>query len=548
MKRPESKEERSLSRRRASSRGPKRIESISDKFGNSNVNDNSSKNQISNNKNVNWSFKKEPKNTNNNNLDDLMGGNFKSQKITNDKFADFELSNDNGEYYNLQSNHDYEFSAGDKIYEEENEQNSSTGKDESAKYSVFRQSGNSFKINDSNIQQEFNRNRLSNNNNKLQRSNDTHDFYNTKGFLKRKPARETDFPGKNEEISKAINTRVQNAMKRIEKKYRHKNNLNSQENKLLEKFREREKINNSALNNEVVKKRMNKSENYFSKTQSLAFNHNNNRQKNVDLFHHSDLMTDSIYSHNGYAYLDKLNNDEEVRKSKLNSDLLNIKDKISDLQKGNDAKLRQTFYNCIESKEKVNVNNNTQLVGLGNSDIKFDMQMSKISNNGNHFGENNDFNIMNSSNAFGKTKSQFRNTITGSNILSPINESQNPTNMRFKNDQAKMGNENIKIYENRNSETARVYHKNLNFNNDTYESRENLFGKQKRNDTINPENNSIIRDDSRDTKLKSLKNSQVMNQIKEEVNQKSSKRNLKFKTKLNSQLSLKSKQSLNKVN
>jgi len=36
---------------------------------------------------------------------------------------------------------------------------------------------------------------------------------------------------KGEQIYKEINSRVQNAMRRIEKKYRHKNNLNSQENK-----------------------------------------------------------------------------------------------------------------------------------------------------------------------------------------------------------------------------------------------------------------------------------------------------------------------------
>lgn len=48
---------------------------------------------------------------------------------------------------------------------------------------------------------------------------------------------------KGEQIYKEINSRVQNAMRRIEKKYRHKNNLNSQENKLIEKYREREKVN-----------------------------------------------------------------------------------------------------------------------------------------------------------------------------------------------------------------------------------------------------------------------------------------------------------------
>lgn len=541
MNRPESKEERSLSRRRASSRGPRRLEGISDNFGKSQIRSNSKKRLNSNKKNVNWSFKQEPNNNTHNNMDDQMGGNFQSQKITNDKFAEFDNGNDHGEYYNLQSNHDYEFSAGDKIYEEENEQNSSTGKDESAKYSVFRQSGTSFQINDSNLNQEINLNRL--NKNKLQRSSDTHEFYNTKGFLKRKPARDPEMFGNREDVSKEINTRVQNAMRRIEKKYRHKNNLNSQENKLLERYKEREKINNSVINNEVIKRRMNKSENYFSKTQSLAFNHNNNRQKNIDLFHHSDLMTDNVYSHNGYAYLDKLKNDEEKRQSKLNKDQINIKNKINDLQKDEKSQLRKTFYQALESKgkEKSNQNTNT-LVGLKNSEIK----TSQLSTNGNQFNENNEFNLMNSSSAFNKTKSQFRNTITGSNILSPINESQHQANKRYKKDDIKNVEDFIKINENRSSETARVY--NRNFNTEAFESRENLFVIGKKFETVNADGNSMIRDDSRDTKLVSLKNSQVINQEINTNQKSSSKKNPKFKTKLNSLLSLKSKQSLSKVN
>jgi len=77
MNRPESKEERSLSRRRASSRGPRRLEGISDNFGKSQIRSNSKKRQNSNTK-VNWSFKQEHNNKDNNNLDDLMGGNFQS--------------------------------------------------------------------------------------------------------------------------------------------------------------------------------------------------------------------------------------------------------------------------------------------------------------------------------------------------------------------------------------------------------------------------------------------------------------------------------------
>ena len=106
---------------------------------------------------------------------------------------------------------------------------------------------------------------------------------------------------------------------------------------------------------------------------------------------------------------------------------------------------------------------------------------------------------MNSSSAFNKTKSQFRNTITGSNILSPINESQHQTNKRYKKEDIKNVEDFIKINENRSSETARVY--NRNFNTEAFESRENLFVIGKKFETVNADGNSMIRDDSRDTKL-----------------------------------------------
>ena len=78
MNRPESKEERSLSRRRASSRGPRRLEGISDNFGKSQIRSNSKKRSNSNKKTVNWTFKQEADVNTNNNLDELVGGNFQS--------------------------------------------------------------------------------------------------------------------------------------------------------------------------------------------------------------------------------------------------------------------------------------------------------------------------------------------------------------------------------------------------------------------------------------------------------------------------------------
>ena len=53
---------------------------------------------------------------------------------------------------------------------------------------------------------------------------------------------------------------------------------------------------------------------------------------------------------------------------------------------------------------------------------------------------------------------------------------------------------------------------NRNFNTEAFESRENLFVIGKKFETVNADGNSMIRDDSRDTKLVSLKNSQVINQ------------------------------------
>lgn len=221
----------------------------------------------------------------------------------------------------------------------------------------------------------------------------------------------------------------------------------------------------------------------------------------------------SDYNHNGHAYLQKINKEEENRQSKLNNDMLNIKDKITDLQKKDNNQLRETFYNCLENKIKDKLNNNG-IPGLHNSDIKFEnMNISKFSNQEKHNNshihhhqmicENDGFNLMNTSGAFNRTKSQFRNTITGSNILSPINEGQQPQSIRFDNNNNTKNMENydiIKINENRNFETTRVYKTNTG-NGDIYESRENPFNKTKRGDSLNPENNSMVREESKDTKL-----------------------------------------------
>jgi len=47
-----------------------------------------------------------------------------------------------------------------------------------------------------------------------------------------------------------------------------------------------------------------------------------------------------------------MNKDAETRQTKLNTDMVNIRDKITDLKKANDSQLRETFYNCLENKIK----------------------------------------------------------------------------------------------------------------------------------------------------------------------------------------------------
>ena len=464
MNRPESKEERSLSRARASSRNPRRLDSIGEKssvFGHHNS-------SLLEKPQVTWTEAlKETANITGRNQDDVLGGNFQSVKLGSmGKFCDFDVDNESGEYYNP---HPDEFSAGDKIYEEEGEVNSSTNKEESVKDSIFRHSTNSFSK-DGNVKQAGQKaqNRNTSKHKNLGNSanygtNITHDFYNTNGFRKKRPNKEAEayFIGKGDDICNEINSRVQNAMRRIEKKYRHKNNLNSQENKLIEKYREREKVNSHHIHEE--KKNKSKNENYFSKTQNLGFSGSSNKAKNIDF---SDLMSD--YNHNGHAYQDKMNKDAETRQTKLNTDMVNIRDKITDQKKANDSQLRETFYNCLENKIKEKQTGNS-VVGLGNSEIKYDnlnLSNKYFSGIENNFNENN---VLNTSNAFNRTinKSQFRNTITGSNILSPINEGQQPCSLRFveNSTHGKMCDDLIKIDENRNYETTRAWHNSTKYMN-----------------------------------------------------------------------------------
>lgn len=333
-------------------------------------------------------------------------------------------------------------------------------------------------------------------------------------------------------------------MRRIEKKYRHKNNLNSQENKLMDKYSDRRNNNNENLERRGSQKHKNvhhkKSENYFSKTQNLGFNNTHSKLTSKPTTLDFINTSETEYNHNGHAYLDKMNQDEEKRVKKLHGEMQAFNDKINDLQKGANSHHRETFYSCLENKIK------EKIQGLGNSGTKFE-NVSKISNL-NNFPEPNEYNILNTSSAFNKTKSQFRATVTGCDILSPINEGQQP-NRYFGGSRA--GDDLIKIDENRNFETTRVFQMvNTNYGalggpgkgkgmDDVYESRDNPFRKTKRAESINPENSSVLREESRDTKLISLKNSQVMSKIKDEYSMKGQKNYQRFKPRLNSKLSLK---------
>ena len=170
------------------------------------------------------------------NLEEVLGGNFQTLNLDSlGKLNDFDVNNESGEYYSPYAD---EFSAHDKIYEEENELNSSTNKDDSVKLSkeesIFAKSQKNFKRDqDINMRNEIgghsNRN-INNPRNYISNSNRNYqnqDFYNTNTF-RRNPKKYEDF---SQEI---FNTRVQDAMKRIEKKYSHKNKITGQEVKSRE--------------------------------------------------------------------------------------------------------------------------------------------------------------------------------------------------------------------------------------------------------------------------------------------------------------------------
>ena len=126
------KDERSQSRARGSSRGPIRLESMTGQ----NIE------EMSLTK-VTWARG----NQQGKNLEEVLGGNFQTLNLDSlGKLNDFDVNNESGEYYNPYAD---EFSAHDKIYEEENELNSSTNKDDSVKLSkeesIFAKSQKNFK-------------------------------------------------------------------------------------------------------------------------------------------------------------------------------------------------------------------------------------------------------------------------------------------------------------------------------------------------------------------------------------------------------------------
>ena len=157
-----------------------------------------------------------------------------------------------------------------------------------------------------------------------------------------------------------FNSRVQDAMRRIEIKYSHKNNLNRQQDKIKDKrkrdieniFNRDDYLSNNNdnddkssnfgmnytnnLNHQPNKNHKNSgNENFFCRTQTLAFSNSFIKKKPTTL---DGCKTSEIeYNNSGHAYLDKINQDEEKRQSKLNTDMRIFNDKITDIQKNENS-------------------------------------------------------------------------------------------------------------------------------------------------------------------------------------------------------------------
>lgn len=332
------------------------------------------------------------------NLEEVLGGNFKSINLGFlPKTTEFESDSQIEESVN-ENNNKHEYSSYGKIYEEDKEGMSSSNCNEQSSETNLYNSTRNFFV-DPNIQMSNAKLRPMSKNHidfsipiRQQEITNTRKKNETIGNINRK-SDDSEFVCK-------INSRVKNAIKRIEKKYCHKNTLPSNEyNNAFDKLNVKSPFEKIDIFEESKNNDFNKSNNQIhpSKIQSTSlYNFDTSKSRNfkanpteVNILQ-SDLMSD--YNRNkGFDYLEKLKQDEKGRLLKNNHDMEVLKDKIFELQnisKENNSNLRNTFYNCLEDNNKYKekhyyqMNPNIQkLVNINNSGYKYDMNESKFSVN-----------------------------------------------------------------------------------------------------------------------------------------------------------------------
>ena len=373
------------------------------------------------------------------NLEEVLGGNFKSINLgIVPKMTEFDNDSQIDESCN-ENNKQHEYSSYGKIYEENNEGISSSNCNEkSCDQNQFNSTRNFF--DDPNVKMSNARLRPMSINEidfnlpiRQQEIIKTKEKNETLAKINRKSSDDS------EKVCK-INNRVQNAIRRIEKKYCHKNTLTTNETNVFEKLNTKspfEKIDifedqknkdsnpnnlilnpNATTNNSIHPTKIQSTSLYnFDTSLSHSFKA---RNSNTNILQ-SDLISDS-YKNKGYDYLDKLKEDELKRTLKANHDMDIMKDKIFELQnlaKEKDSQLRNTFYNCLQEanqnnkyKDKNYYQMNPQiqkLVNINNSGYKYDVNESKLSTNSGQ--KNNSLNMYNTSQMFNTKSGHFKKPI-----------------------------------------------------------------------------------------------------------------------------------------
>ena len=373
------------------------------------------------------------------NLEEVLGGNFKSINLDIlPKMTEFDNDSQIDESCN-ENNKQHEYSSYGKIYEENNEGISSSNyNEESMNHNQFNSTRNFF--DDPNVKMSNARLRPMSINEidfnlpiRQQEINKAKEKNETLANINRKSNDDSEFACK-------INNRVQNAIRRIEKKYCHKNTLTTNEANVFEKLNTKspfEKIDifedwknqasnpnnlilnpNATTNNSINPTKIQSTSLYNFDT---SINHSfKARNSNTNILQ-SDLISDS-YKNKGYDYLDKLKEDELKRILKANHDMDIMKDKIFELQnlaKEKDSQLRNTFYNCLQEATQIDkykdknyyqMNPSIQkVVNINNSGYKYDVNESKLSTNSGQ--KNNTSNMYNTSQMFNTKSGHFKKPI-----------------------------------------------------------------------------------------------------------------------------------------